>query len=56
MLGMKKGKLKFLYGFFAVFSSNFLSLLISVSITLIFPKVLSEVDYSYFQLYLFIQL
>lgn len=53
MLGMKKGKLKFLYGFFAVFSSNFLSLLISVSITLIFPKVLSEVDYSYFQLYLF---
>jgi len=50
---MKKGKMRFLYGFFAVFSSNFLSLLISVSITLIFPKMLSEVDYSYFQLYLF---
>ena len=50
---MKKGKIKSLYGFLAVFGSNILSLLISVLITLLFPKVLSEIDYSYFQLYIF---
>lgn len=52
-IGMGKGRISFLRGFFAVFGSNFLSLLISVTITLVFPKILSEIDYSYFQLYLF---
>lgn len=50
---MQKGRIGFLRGFLAVFGSNFLSLLISISITLVFPKILSEIDYSYFQLYLF---
>lgn len=46
-------KKDYFFGFLAVFGSNFFSLIISVAITLLFPKILSMIDYSYFQLYLF---
>jgi O-antigen/teichoic acid export membrane protein len=42
-----------LRGFFAIFGSNFISLSISMMITLLFPKMMTDIDYAYFQLYLF---